>query len=85
MAWPRDSPETPRPARQETTRPETYGLLGWTDHAGFSLSVSRDLEFHLPDRDVRNNRGAWQHRRAACARGQPAFPGSGVVFHASHG
>ena len=44
---------------EETTRPETYGLVGWTDHAGFSLSVSRDLEFHLPDRDVRNNRRAW--------------------------
>ena len=44
---------------EETTRPETYGLAGWTDHAGFSLSVSRDLEFHLPDRDVRYNRGAW--------------------------
>ena len=44
---------------QEITRPETYGLLGWTDHAGFSLSVSRDLEFHLPDRDVRNDHGAW--------------------------
>ena len=44
---------------EETTRPETYGLAGWTDHAGFSLSVSRDLEFHLPDRDVRSDRGAW--------------------------
>ena len=44
---------------EETTRPETYGLAGWTDHAGFSLSVSRDLQFHLPDRDVRSNRGAW--------------------------
>ena len=44
---------------EETTRPETYGLAGWTDNAGFSLSVSRDLRFHLPDRDVRSNRGAW--------------------------
>ena len=44
---------------EETTRPETYGLVGWTDHAGFSFSVSRDLQFHLPDRDVGNNRGAW--------------------------
>ena len=44
---------------EETARPETYGLVGWTDHAGFSLSVSRHLEFHLPNRDVRNNRGAW--------------------------
>lgn len=33
--------------REETTRPETYGLLGWTDHAGFSLSVSRDLRIGL--------------------------------------
>ena len=31
----------------ETDRPETYGLLGWTDHAGFSLSVSRDLQFAI--------------------------------------
>ena len=28
----------------ETGRPETYGLVGWTDYAGFSLSVSRDLQ-----------------------------------------
>ncbi|MCY4428915.1 MAG: hypothetical protein OXC11_00780, partial [Rhodospirillales bacterium] len=27
----------------ETDRPETYGLVGWTDYAGFSFSVSRDL------------------------------------------
>ena len=47
---------------EETTRPETYGLVGWTDHAGFSLSVARDLQFHLPDRDVRNNHGAWFDR-----------------------
>ena len=47
------------PVTEETTRPETYGLAGWTDHAGFSLSVSRDLRFHLPDRDVRRNHGAW--------------------------
>ena len=44
---------------EETVRPETYGLAGWTDHAWFSLSVSRDLRFHLPDRDVGRNRGAW--------------------------
>ena len=31
----------------ETSRPETYGLVGWTDHAGFSLSVSRDLQVAL--------------------------------------
>ena len=28
----------------ETSRPETYGLVGWTDDAAFSLSVSRDLQ-----------------------------------------
>ena len=44
---------------EETDRPETYGLAGWTDHAAFSLSVSRDLELHLPDRDVGRNRRAW--------------------------
>ena len=33
----------------ETTRPETYGLAGWTDHAGFTLSVSRDLQVSLAD------------------------------------
>ena len=47
------------PVTEEPTRPETYGLVGWTDHAAFSLSVSRDLRFHLPDRDVGSNRGAW--------------------------
>ena len=31
----------------ETDRPETYGLLGWTDHAGFSVSVSRDLHIAI--------------------------------------
>ena len=31
----------------ETSRPETYGLVGWTDHAGFSLSVSRDLHIAI--------------------------------------
>ena len=31
----------------ETDRPETYGLLGWTDHAGFALSVSRDLQIAI--------------------------------------
>ena len=33
----------------ETDRPETYGLAGWTEHAGFSISVSRDLEIDLSD------------------------------------
>ena len=28
---------------EETDRPETYGLAGWTDHAAFTLAVSRDL------------------------------------------
>ena len=27
---------------EDTDRPETYGLAGWTDYAGFSLTVSRD-------------------------------------------
>ena len=31
----------------ETSRPETYGLVGWTDYAGFSLSVSRDLQIAI--------------------------------------
>ena len=31
----------------ETSRPETYGLVGWTDHAGFSVSVSRDLRIAI--------------------------------------
>ncbi len=34
---------------EETSRPETYGLAGWTDHAGFTLSVSRDLQVALAD------------------------------------
>ena len=34
---------------EETSRPETYGLAGWTDHAGFTLSVSRDLQVALLD------------------------------------
>ena len=34
---------------EETERPETYGLAGWTDYAGFTLAVSRDLEIELAD------------------------------------
>ncbi len=34
---------------EESGRPETYGLAGWTDHAGFTLSVSRDLQIDLAD------------------------------------
>ena len=30
---------------EETSRPETYGLAGWTDYVGFTVSVSRDLRF----------------------------------------
>ena len=33
----------------ETERPETYGLAGWTDYAGFTLAVSRDLRMTLAD------------------------------------
>ena len=34
---------------EETVRPETYGLAGWTDHAAFTLWVSRDLRVALAD------------------------------------
>ena len=34
---------------EETERPETYGLAGWTDYAGFTLAVSRDLRMTLAD------------------------------------
>ena len=34
---------------EETLRAETYGLAGWTDHAAFTLSVSRDLRVTLAD------------------------------------
>ncbi len=32
---------------EETERPETYGLAGWTDYAAFTVSVSRDLQIAL--------------------------------------
>ena len=41
---------------EETDRPETYGLAGWTDHAAFRLSVSRDLEIDLDERRPRRTR-----------------------------
>ena len=34
---------------EETDRPETYGLAGWTDHAGFTVSVARDLQVGFAD------------------------------------
>ena len=34
---------------EETDRPETYGLAGWTDYAAFTLSLSRDLQIALAD------------------------------------
>ncbi|MCY4488747.1 MAG: hypothetical protein OXF11_16760 [Deltaproteobacteria bacterium] len=34
---------------EETDRPETYGLAGWTDQAAFTLSVSRDLRVAVAD------------------------------------
>ena len=34
---------------EETGRPETYGLAGWTDFSAFTLSVSRDLHISLAD------------------------------------
>ena len=47
---------------EETERAETYGLAGWTDHAGFTLAVSRDLRVDLaglqPHYDSRA--GPWQ-------------------------
>ena len=33
--------------REDTGDPETYGLAGWTEHAGFTLAVSRDLRIDL--------------------------------------
>ena len=33
----------------ETDRPETYGFAGWTEHAAFTLSVSRNLRVTLAD------------------------------------
>ena len=32
---------------QDTGRPETYGLAGWTDYAAFTLSLSRELHVAL--------------------------------------
>ena len=32
---------------EETERPETYGLAGWTEYAAFTLSLSRELEITL--------------------------------------
>ena len=34
---------------EETDRPETYGLAGWTDYAAFTVSVSRQLQMALAD------------------------------------
>ena len=34
---------------EDSKRPETYGLAGWTDYAGFTVSVSRDLQIDLAD------------------------------------
>jgi len=34
---------------EPTSRPETYGLAGWTDYAAFTLSLSRDLQIALAD------------------------------------
>ena len=42
----------------EIDGPETYGLAGWTDHAGFSISVSRDLQVGLSDGQSRSDRRA---------------------------
>ena len=47
---------------EETDRPETYGLAGWTGHAGFTLSVSRDLRVDWADLQphVGNDDYHWQ-------------------------
>ena len=42
----------------ETNVPETYGLAGWTGHAGFSVSVSRDLQIDLSHEQSRRHRHA---------------------------
>ena len=34
---------------EETARPETYGLAGWTEHSAFAFSVSRDLQIGLAE------------------------------------
>ena len=34
---------------EETDRPETYGLAGWTAHAAFTVAVSRDLRISLAE------------------------------------
>ena len=33
--------------REDSGDPETYGLAGWTEYAGFTLAVSRDLRIDL--------------------------------------
>ena len=47
---------------EETDRPETYGLAGWTDYAAFTVSVSRQLQIALADPLSRYGygRGPWQ-------------------------
>ena len=35
--------------RENDDKPETYGLAGWTDYAGFTVSVSRDLKVELAE------------------------------------
>ena len=44
--------------REESDRPETYGLAGWTDYAGFTVSVSRDLQVKLADPQPHYDRAA---------------------------
>ena len=47
---------------EETGRPETYGLAGWTGHAGFTLAVSRDLRVDVGN--LRSVRGrSYRHQR----------------------
>ena len=47
---------------EESERPETYGLGGWMDHAGFTVSVSRELAVTLADPQPRydGRGGRWE-------------------------
>ena len=41
---------------EDTATPETYGHAGWTEYAGFTLAVSRDLRIDLGDARTRDGR-----------------------------
>ena len=48
--------------RAGSERPETYGVVGWMDQAGFSVAVFRELEVSLADPPPRyfNSDAGWQ-------------------------